>query len=53
MVKYDPQQDRSEQCGWPRVQDETPPSDAEQAAWAGYTLWFTVAFCLFTVIWLR
>ena len=46
MVKYDPLKDRSEECGWKKVQDETPPTQAEQAAWARYTLWFWVAFCL-------
>jgi len=46
MVKYDPLKDRSEEMGWTRVQDETPPTDAEQEAWARYTLWFVVVFCL-------
>jgi bacteriorhodopsin len=49
MVKYDPLKDRSEACGWKKVQDETPPSEAEQAAWARYTMWFVVVFCLVTM----
>ena len=49
MVKYDPLKDRSEEMGWTRVQDERPPSDTEQAAWARYALWFWVAFCLVTM----
>ena len=48
-VEYDPDKDRSEQMGWKKVQDETPPSAAEQDAWARYTLWFWVAFCLGTM----
>ena len=48
MVKYDPLKDHSESCGWKKVQDETPPCEAEQAAWAGYTLWFVVVFCVIT-----
>jgi hypothetical protein len=46
MVKYDPLKDRSEEMGWKKVQDETPPTEAEQQAWAGYTLWFVVVFCI-------
>jgi len=46
MVKYDPLKDRSEECGWTKVQDETPPTEQEQAAWAGYALWFVVVFCV-------
>jgi hypothetical protein len=45
MVKYDPLKDRSEEMGWTRVQDETPPTDAEQDAWARYALWFVAVFC--------
>ena len=48
MVKYDPLKDRSEEMGWTRVQDETPPSAAEQAAWATYILWFVAVFCVVT-----
>ena len=44
-VEYDPKKDRSEEFGWSRVDDEVTPTDAEQAAWAGYTLWFVVVFC--------
>jgi hypothetical protein len=46
MVKYDPLKDRSEEYGWSKVKDETPPTEAEQAVWAGYALWFVVVFCL-------
>jgi hypothetical protein len=46
MVKYDPLKDRSEECGWSKVKDETPPTDAEQSAWAGYALWFVVVVCV-------
>ena len=49
MVKYDPLKDRSEECGWTRVENETPPSDTEQDAWAGYALWVVVVFCLVTM----
>jgi hypothetical protein len=49
MVKYDPLKDRSEECGWTKVKDETPPTEAEQAAWAGYALWFVVVFCIVTM----
>ena len=49
MVKYDPLKDRSEECGWTRVQDEPKPTQAEQDAWARYALWFWVAFCLVTM----
>ena len=48
MVKYDPLKDRSESCGWKKVQDETPPSAAEQAAWVTYILWFVAVFCVVT-----
>ena len=48
-VEYDPLKDRSEEMGWTRVQDETPPSATEQDAWARCTLWFWVAFCLVTM----
>jgi hypothetical protein len=51
MVRYDPLKDRSEQCGWPRVCDETPPTQAEQDTWAAYTLWFVVVFCVVTMFW--
>ena len=51
MVKYDPLKDRSEECGWKKVQDEVKPTEAEQDAWARYTLWFWVAFCLVTMFW--
>jgi len=50
-VEYNPLKDRSEEMGWTRVQDETPPSATEQAAWARYTLWFWVTFCLVTMFW--
>ena len=46
MVKYDPLKDRSEQMGWKKVQDESKPTPAEQSAWARYTLWFWLSFCL-------
>jgi hypothetical protein len=46
MVKYDPLKDRSEECGWKKVQDETPPTEQEQQAWAAYALWFVVVFCI-------
>jgi hypothetical protein len=46
MVKYDPLKDRSEEYGWSKVKDETPPTEQEQAAWAGYALWFVVVFCV-------
>ena len=49
MVKYDPLKDRSEEMGWKKVQDETPPTEAEQAAWAAYALWFVVVFCIVTM----
>jgi hypothetical protein len=49
MVKYDPLKDRSEECGWKKVCDETPPTEAEQQAWAGYALWFVVIFCSVTM----
>lgn len=49
MIKYDPQKDRSEECGWTRFEDETPPSDAEQNTWAGYILWSVVVFCVITM----
>ena len=49
MVKYDPLKDRSEECGWTRVQDETPPTDLEQATWAKYALWSVVVFCSVTM----
>lgn len=49
MVKYDPLKDRSKEMGWTRVEDETPPSEAEQDAWARYALWFVVVFCSFTM----
>jgi len=49
MVKYDPLKDRSEECGWTKVQDETVPSEAEQDAWATYTLWGVVVFCVITM----
>ena len=45
MVKYDPLKDRSEEMGWTRVENETPPSDTEQDAWAKYALWVVVVFC--------
>jgi hypothetical protein len=46
MVKYDPLKDRSEEMGWKKVEDEIPPTEAEQQAWAGYALWFVVVFCI-------
>jgi hypothetical protein len=49
MVKYDPLKDRSEEMGWKKVQDETPPTEQEQSAWAAYTLWFVVVFCVVTM----
>jgi hypothetical protein len=49
MVKYDPLKDRSKECGWTRVEDETPPTEQEQEAWAKYTLWSVVIFCSATM----
>ena len=49
MIHYDPKKDRSEEMGWTRYEDETPPSEAEQEAWARYTLWFVVVFCVVTM----
>jgi hypothetical protein len=51
MVKYDHLKDRSEEMGWKKVEDEIPPTEAEQQAWAEYALWFVVAFCLTTMFW--
>ena len=51
MIKYDPQKDRSEEMGWSKVEDEKEPSEQEQQAWAAYTLWSVVVFCLVTMFW--
>lgn len=48
-VEYDSDRDRSEEMGWKKVQDEVKPTQEEQDAWARYTLWFWVAFCLVTM----
>ena len=50
-VEYDPLKDRSEELSWTRVDDEVKPTEAEQDAWARYTLWFWAAFCLVTMFW--
>ncbi len=52
-VEYDPDKDRSEEFGWKKIQDETQPTEQEQDAWAGYTLWGVVVFCLVTMIWFK
>ena len=49
MVRYDPLKDRSEEAGWKKVQDETPPTEEEQQAWSEYALWFVVVFCIVTM----
>ena len=47
-IEYDSDRDRSEEFGWSKVCDETVPLEAEQA-WATYTLWSVVVFCVVTV----
>ena len=48
-VEYDSDKDRSEDMGWKKICDEHVPTAAEQDAWAGYTLWFVVVFCIVTM----
>lgn len=52
-VYYDSRKDRSEECGWKKVEDEAQPTEQEQDEWAEYTLWFVVVFCLVTMIWFK
>ena len=49
MVKYNEEQDRSEEFGWRKVCDEHVPTEEEQQAWAGYALWYVVVFCVVTM----
>ena len=49
MVKYNEEQDRSEEFSWKKVCDEHEPTEEEQQAWAEYALWFVVVFCVVTM----
>ncbi len=43
LMHYNPDQDRSEQCGWTKFCDESVPTESEQDFWGGISVMFALA----------
>jgi hypothetical protein len=52
MYYYNPDKDRSEQCGWRKVCDEKSPTDSEQNFWGVVTAAFAGFVSIITVVFL-
>ena len=50
MIHYDPLKDRSEQSGWCRVCDETPPTEQQQQYWGRITIAVTVCLAAWSLL---